>query len=318
MSKFDPYSHLGVSLNPDGTLTRTIHCPVTEANLEPSPGIPTVSKDLTLDQEKKTWLRIFRPTKLPSNDNTVARLPILIYFHTGGWAIHDPSDFPIHAKCSQISSDIPAIVVSVAYRHAPESRLPAQYQDARDAILWVKKQMNDPDGEQWVKDYGDPSRCYLFGCGCGGNIAFNTAMQVADLDLEPLRISGVILNQPMFGGEKRTSSELRFATDQILPLPVLDLMWELVLPKETDRDHRYCNPLVKGPHLDMVKKLKRVLIIGYGGDILVDRQQDLVTMLVKCGVQVEARFDPVGFHNIDMVDPSRASAVINIVKEFIF
>lgn len=109
----------------------------------------------------------------------------------------------------------------------------------------------------------------------------------------------------------------RFATDQILPLPVLDMMWELALPKETDRDHRYCNPMVKGPHLDNVKKLKRCLVIGYGGDIMVDRQQEFVTMLVKCGVQVEARFDPVGFHNIDMVDPARATAAINIAKEFI-
>jgi acetyl esterase/lipase len=109
----------------------------------------------------------------------------------------------------------------------------------------------------------------------------------------------------------------RFATDQTLPLPVLDMMWDLALPKETDRDHRYCNPMVQGPHLENVKKLKRCLIIGYGGDIMVDRQQEFVTMLVKCGVQVEARFDPVGFHNIDMVDPARASAVINIVREFI-
>ena len=136
-------------------------------------------------------------------------------------------------------------------------------------------------------------------------------------DLEPLRICGVIMNQPMFSGEKRTASELRFATDQLLPLPVLDMCWELALPKETDRDHRYCNPMAKGPHLDTVKKLGRCLIIGYCGDIMGDRQQELVTMLAKCGVQVEARFDQVGFHNIDMVDPVSSSAVINIIKEFI-
>lgn len=210
MAKFDPYNHYGLILNPDGTLTRGYKSPTTEANPEPSPGNPTVSKDITIDQEKNLWVRIFRPTKLPSNDNTVARLPILMYFHSGGWILLTPADTDIHGKCSQLAADIPSIVVSVGYRLAPESRLPAQYHDARDAVMWVKKQVADPDGEPWLRGYGDPTRCYLYGCGCGANIVFNTAMQIADMDLEPLRICGFVLNQPMFSGEKRMGSELRF------------------------------------------------------------------------------------------------------------
>ncbi|TKY63792.1 carboxylesterase 9 [Spatholobus suberectus] len=278
-----------------------------DANPEPLPGTSTVSKDITIDSDKKTWVRIFRPAKLPSNDNAVARLPILIYFHNGGFVFLSPAHVGTHRKCAQIAGDIPSIVVSVAFRRAPENRLPTQYHDARDAVLWVKNQVSDPNGEQWLKDYGDSSRCYLYGCGCGANIAFNAAMKDSWSCYEPTHV----------WREKRTGSELRFATDQTLPLPVLDLMWELALPKETDRDHRYCNPMVKGPHQDNVKKLGRCLVIGYGGDIMVDRQQEFVTMLVKCGVQVEARFDQVGFHNIDMVDAARATAVINIAKDFI-
>ncbi|KAK7292540.1 hypothetical protein RJT34_15391 [Clitoria ternatea] len=319
MSKFDPYTHVGIILNADGTLTRGYKSPTINANADPYPGIHSVSKDIfiTIAGETQIWVRIFRPTKLPSNDNTVARLPIVVYFHNGGFILLSPADIAAHTKCSNLAGDVPSIVVSIGYRLAPEQRLPSQYHDGREAMLWVKKQMSDPNGEQWLKDYGDPSRCYLYGCGSGGNIAFNVAMKVADLDLKPLQIRGVIMNQPMFGGEKRTASELRFATDQTLPLPVLDMFWHLALPKETDRDHRYCNPVVQGPHLDNFHKLPRCLVIGYAGDIMVDRQQDLVTMLAKCGVQVEARFDQMGFHNIDMVDPARASIVINIAKEFI-
>lgn len=210
MSKFDPYNHFGLTFNPDGTLHRGYKTPSTDANPEPSPGISTVSKDITIDDEKKIWVRIFRPTKLPSNDNTVARLPILIYFHNGGWIILSPADAGTHKKCSNLASDIPSIVVSVAFRWAPEARLPGQYQDAREAILWVKNQMTGPNGEKWLRDYGDPSRCYLYGCGCGANIVFNTALQIGDVDLEPLRISGLVMNQPMFSGEKRTASEIRF------------------------------------------------------------------------------------------------------------
>lgn len=176
MSKFDPYSHLSIALNPDGTLTRNYNNPTIGPNPEPSPGDSTVSKDVTLDAQKKTWLRLFRPTKLPSNDNTVARLPIILYFHSGGWVLMSPDHASVHSGCVKISSNIPAIVVSVGYRLAPESRLPEQYHDANDAILWVKQQIVDPSGDQWIRDYGDPSRCYLYGRGNGGNIVFNLGM----------------------------------------------------------------------------------------------------------------------------------------------
>lgn len=209
MSSFDPYAHVGLSFNPDGSLHRGFQKHQTDANPEPEPGISTVSKDIIIDDEINLWIRIFRPTKLPSNDTMVARIPIIIYFHSGGWVIFSPSDSDIHRKCSNISSDIPSIVVSVAYRHAPESRLPGQYQDARKALLWVKNQMTNDDGEEWLRDYGDPSRCYLYGCGSGGNIVFNTAMHIDEMDLEPLMICGLVMNQPMFSGEKRTASELR-------------------------------------------------------------------------------------------------------------
>ncbi|PRQ57719.1 putative carboxylesterase [Rosa chinensis] len=321
MSKFDPYTHLNIVHNPvDDTLTRLISLPTTDANPNPSPGDPVASKDLTLNSETKTWVRIFRPSKLPSNDNTVARLPIIIYFHHGGWLLLSAADSSVHSNCSFITSQVPAILVSVNYRLAPEARLPAQYDDAMEAIHWVKKQGLDPGGEQWIRDYGDLSRCYLYGCGCGGNIVFFSALKAYEmkLDLEPMQISGIIMNQPMFGGIQRTKSELKFATDQLLPLPVLDLMWDLALPKSTDRNHRYCSPaLDAGRYKEMIQRLGRCLVIGFGGDPMVDRQQEFVTMLVSQGIRVDARFDNLGFHNIDFVDQRRAAEVLDIVKEFI-
>ncbi|KAJ7962258.1 Alpha/beta hydrolase fold [Quillaja saponaria] len=317
MSNFDPFDHLKITLNLDGTLTRHLNLPIVEANPEPKPGSPIVSKDVPLIQENKTWVRIFRPTKLPSNDNMVARLPILVYFHHGGWIYFNPDDLVAHTNCSQLASEIPAIVVSVSFRLAPESRLPEQYKDAVDGILWVKQQACDPNGEPWLRDYGDWTRCYLYGCGSGGNIAFFSGLKVPDLQLEPMKIAGIVLNQPMFGGLQRTKSELKFAADQLMPLPVIDLMWDLVLPKGTNRDHRYCNPMVMGPHRELISKMTRCLVIGFGGDPMVDWQQQFVTMLVNCGVHVEARFEELGFHNIDFVDSRRASEVLNIVKEFI-
>ncbi|CAK9328495.1 unnamed protein product [Citrullus colocynthis] len=315
MSKFNPYEHLSVSLNPDGSLSRLLHLPAISSA---APGEPVAFKDITLKASTATWFRLFRPTNIPANDGVAARLPIVIYFHHGGWILHTASDAITHRNCADLAAQIPAIAISVNYRLAPESRLPAQYDDAVDALRWVKTQMTDPDGEKWLKDFGDFSRCYLYGVGCGGNIAFFAGLKAAaGLKLEPMKVAGIVMNQPMFGGVQRTKSELQFATDQLLPLPVLDLMWELALPKGMDQDHRYCNPMVGGPHKELIGRLGRCLVIGFGGDPMVDRQQEFVKMLTGCGAQVMAWFDDMGFHNVDLVDHRRAAAVMSLVKEFI-
>ncbi|XP_073278709.1 probable carboxylesterase 9 [Primulina huaijiensis] len=319
MSRFDPYEHVNVSLNPDGSLTRYMKLPTSPPTGEVPqiPGTPVLSKDVTLDADKKTWMRIYRPAKLPSNDNTVVRLPIILFFHAGGWIQMSLANTILHEMSNKISSDVPAILVAVDFRLAPENRLPAQYEDAIDAIHWVRNQLTDGDGDRWIRDYGDSSRCYLYGSSCGANIAFNAAMRIHDLNLAPLTVVGIILNQPFFGGKARTRSELKLATDQYFPLPVIDMLWELALPLGTDRDHRFCNPFEDIQVKEKLKSVGRCLVIGFGGDPLIDRQQKFVQMLVEQGVMVEARFDDVGFHGIDMIDTRRANAIVNFIKEFV-
>ena len=113
MSKFDPYAHTNLVLNPDGTVTSTFEFPTTDANPNATPWNPVVSKDVTLNVETKTWVRIYRTTKLPSTISR--RLPIVIYFHYGGWVHFNVSDSATHQNCLQISSEILAIVVYMCF-----------------------------------------------------------------------------------------------------------------------------------------------------------------------------------------------------------
>ncbi|KAG5595915.1 hypothetical protein H5410_037147, partial [Solanum commersonii] len=125
----------------------------------------------------------------------------------------------IHESCNHICSEVPSIVVALDYGLAPENRLPSQYHDMIDAVLWIKNQT-----------------CYLYGVSCSGNISFNSALKLLNKKLEPLCINGAILNQPLFGGKMRIKSEMRLATDPFFPLPVIDVLWDFALPKGTDRD----------------------------------------------------------------------------------
>ncbi|KAE8022390.1 hypothetical protein FH972_008192 [Carpinus fangiana] len=156
----------------------------------------------------------------------------------------------------------------------------------------------------------------------GGSIAYHAGLRAAaEIDhLEPLKIRGLILQQPFFGGIQRAGSELTHINDPFLPPCVTDLMWELSLPIGVDRDHEYCNPTVGGGSM-LLEKIKvlgwRIFVSGCDGDPLFDRQVELVKMLEQKGVYVSGHFGVGDFHGVEYGDPTKAKAWFRIVKDFI-
>ncbi|XP_029124743.1 carboxylesterase 1-like [Cajanus cajan] len=140
-------------------------------------------------------------------------------------------------------------------------------------------------------------------------------------DLEPLKIQGLILRQPFFGGTQRSESELRLENNPVIPLCVTDLMWELALPIGADRDHEYCNPW-SGNGVQKFDKLKelgwRVLVSGNGEDLLVDREIELAQLMEEKGVRVVKDFVEDGSHGVEIFYPSEANKFIALVKDFIY
>ncbi|GFY83259.1 alpha/beta-Hydrolases superfamily protein [Actinidia rufa] len=136
----------------------------------------------------------------------------------------------------------------------------------------------------------------------GGNIAYHAGLRAAAVadDLLPLKIKGLVLDEPGFTGSERTESELRLANDAHLPTFVIDLIWELSLPIGADRDHEYCNPTAESessPSWDKIRSLGcRVMVVGCDGDPMIVRHVALVEWLKKMGVEVVAHFDAGGHH----------------------
>ncbi|CAL5407741.1 unnamed protein product [Camellia sinensis] len=90
------------------------------------------------------------------------------------------------------------------------------------------------------------------GTSAGANIAYHAGLRATQFigDLQPLKIKGLILHHPFFGGSDRVGSELGLIKDPVLTIPGTDLRWELSLPVGADRDHEYCNPTVGGGRIN--------------------------------------------------------------------
>lgn len=313
---FDPYDCLQIVLNPDGTLTRK-HGLLSDATATSDPSHHTIpSKDISINQSNNVGVRLYLPRQaLASCSSSTSKLPLIVYYHGGGFIIGSVAAAVFHNFCSNVALEFPAIVLSVKYRLAPEHRLPAAYEDAMEALHWIKT-------SQELKDYADLSSCFLMGSSAGGNIVYHVGIQAASKadDLFPLKIKGLILHQPFIGGVKRTESELRLMNNPVFPLSVSDLMWELSLPQGVDRDHEYSNPAVGGDSkaLDQIgRKEWKVLITGWTGDPMIDRQIELVKIMEQKGVKVKSQFCEGGCHGVDLVDAAKTKDLLIILKNFV-
>jgi acetyl esterase len=99
-----------------------------------------------------------------------APFPIVVFFHGGGWVVgtldtYDP-------LCRALAAAVPAVVVSVGYRLAPEHRWPAAVEDAYAATLWASRHAAELGGAQ--------HRLAVAGDSAGGNLAAVVALGARD------------------------------------------------------------------------------------------------------------------------------------------
>ncbi|MEJ5988612.1 alpha/beta hydrolase [Ramlibacter sp. PS3R-8] len=107
-------------------------------------------------------LRSYRP----AGSSADAVLPVLVYFHGGGWVIGDLDTHDV--LCRQLCNLSGCAVIAVDYRTAPESRFPAAVDDAVAATRWVRAQA--------AALKVDAARLAVGGDSAGGNLAAVVAL----------------------------------------------------------------------------------------------------------------------------------------------
>ncbi|CAI9118535.1 OLC1v1020122C1 [Oldenlandia corymbosa var. corymbosa] len=162
------------------------------------------------DSEKA---RLYLP-KITDPMISTNKLPILVYFHGGGFCLDSAFGSLQHSYLNLLISKANTIAISVEYRLAPEHPLPAAYEDCWVALQWVASNFVDDSGmdgkkEPWLINYGDFDKVYLGGDSAGGNIVHNMAMRAGvERLIGGVKIFALVLSFPHFC-DSQTNEESR-------------------------------------------------------------------------------------------------------------
>ncbi|KAF7097503.1 hypothetical protein CFC21_099314 [Triticum aestivum] len=259
----------------DGTVVRSAALPFpVDGNVAYNDHGRVEWKDAVYDAGLGLGLRMYKPTTNAREEGK--KLPVLVYFHGGGFCIGSCTWPNFHAACLRLAAELPAVVLSFDYRLAPEHRLPAAHEDAAAALLWLQNQLaSDP----WLADAADPRRVFVSGESAGGNIAHHLALRFGRAGLDPMRIEGYILLMPAFCSEQPTQSELDSPATAFLTRETCDRYCRLFLPAGANEDHPLVNPL--GPDSPGLEALDvgRVLVVAAEGDLLRDKNVEYAERL---------------------------------------
>lgn len=160
-----------------------------------------------------------------------ARLPVLVYFHGGGFTVgnirtHD-------TLCRVLSLKSGCAVVSVDYRLAPAHKFPTASDDTWDAFAFVAK--------EGARLGLDTSRLAVGGDSAGGTLAAVCAILARDAGL-PLALQMLIY--PGTTGHQDTPSHQLYANGPLLTKAMIDFFFGQYVRTPADRDDWRFAPLL--------------------------------------------------------------------------
>ncbi|KHO24953.1 alpha/beta hydrolase [Mycolicibacterium setense] len=250
------------------------------ANPHPEPVASVTDHQVAVDNGRID-VRVYRP-------DSSEPLPMLVFAHGGGFVFCDLDSHD--GLCRNLANLIPAVVVSVAYRLAPEHRWPTAAEDFYAATSWAVEH---------AADFGaDPSRVTVGGDSAGGNLAAVTTLMARDRGGPEL--AGQLLLYPVIAADFDTESYGLFGKGFYNPRPAMQWYWDQYVPEVTDRRHPYASPL-RGD----LSGLPPAVVVLTGHDPLRDEGIAYADALEAAGVPItRCAFDGGihGFMTMPMLD----------------
>ncbi|KAK3190014.1 hypothetical protein Dsin_029575 [Dipteronia sinensis] len=295
----------------DGSVERLKGSPHVPPSPDQDPETGVSSKDVTISQNPPVSARLYLP-KLTTHHQ---KLPILVYFHGGGFCLESAFSFFSQRYLNRLVSESQAVAVSVEYRLAPEHLLPAAYEDCWTALQWVASHHKTGDddstdnNEPWLLNHGDFQRVFIVGDSGGGNIAHNIAMRAGVESLNGgVKIFGAVLIQPYFWGSEPIGSE----SSEDLEKNLSNLIWGFVYPSAPGGiDNAMVNPVGPGkPSLAKLGCSKLLVCVAGKEDDLSERGVWYYNAVKESGFQgqVELYESEEGGHAFQIFRPEAENA----------
>ncbi|CAN6372432.1 unnamed protein product [Urochloa humidicola] len=274
-------------------------------------------QDAVYDAGNNLGVRMYRPVAAEHKKKKKKKLlPVLVYFHGGGFCFGSYSYPKNHALCLRLAAELQAVVCSIDHRLAPEHRLPAAFEDAMAALLWLPGQVvHSP----WLAGTADPRLVFVSGTSSGACVAHQMAVRFGTAGLHPLKIAGYILLMPYFLSEEATPSELSTPETAVLSRERSDRYVRLAMPAGWNKDHPLVNPF--GPYSPSLAAadVGRVLVVAAECDLVRDKNLEYAGKMKALGKDVHLALFPGQQHAFCANKPLSPAAdeVIRLIKRFI-
>ncbi|HEX4987021.1 MAG TPA: alpha/beta hydrolase fold domain-containing protein [Burkholderiales bacterium] len=206
----------------------------------------------------------------PREPGPMEKLPVLMWFHGGGFVIGslDTHD----SVCRMLANQADCLVVSVDYRLAPEHRFPAAVEDCMAATKWVALHA--------AEFGGDAGRMAVGGDSAGGNLA--AVVSILARDAAHPKLAFQLLIYPCVAPEPETASHHRFKEGYILSRNSITWFYKQYLRSGKDaKDFRFA-PLL----CDDLSALPPAFVLVAGYDPLRDEGIEYAKRLIEAGNQV--------------------------------
>lgn len=211
-------------------------------------------------------VRIVRPTR------PVEILPVVLYFHGGGWI---SGDRDTHDRLiREIAVGVEAAVVFLDYARAPEARYPVAIEQAYAAARYVV----DHSADLRI----DPLRLAVAGDSVGGNMA--AAVTLMAKQRRGPKIAFQVLFYPVTDAGFDSVSYNRFADGPWLTKRSMEWFWDAYLPEHGARKQATAAPL--NASVEQLTGLPEALVVVAENDALRDEGEAYARLLSNAGVRV--------------------------------
>jgi acetyl esterase len=195
-------------------------------------------------------------------------LPILLYFHGGGWVLGDLNSWD--RTCRHVAAAGQCVLISVDYRLAPEHKFPAAVEDAYAALEWASETADSLGG--------DAKRIAVGGDSAGGNLA--TVICMMARDHKGPKVAFQLLIYPVTDHADDRQSMAEFGEGHFLTRAGMQWFWGHYLRVASDGESPLASPI-----LGELAGLPPALVITAECDPIRDQGEAYAARLQAAGVE---------------------------------